>query len=363
MNKINPEQLDLLLSSLSKEKHEPQDKTLQVAFALSNLPKKPFPTPIKSYRFEEPTFLQKLLTIKNFSFASAFILFLSITGLAKISSSATPGSTLYPVKIAFEQANLSLKVSPENKAQYRLTLTERRLQEADGLLVSPTLSQSQKEETLAVLQNQIEETLTMVGPIAKDLAVKEEKTDLLTAVEKLNDKTASTVAAITTDELKTATATKELLATAETSKQQTEEVRKTLFAAGKESETSDSPSSTTTGTLKKVTFTELTIQNQIFTIDTQTVYLPTGTTISSLKAGAKVEINWDKDGEQLKATTIRLLSPLKPRVKPATDIPTTTPNENPDNEGVIESNNSKPLQRAGFIPEDPNPQFTGTPAN
>jgi len=85
-----------------------------------------------------------------FAFATFVIVFF---GVASISVGSVPGTMLYPIKVATERIRLTLAWTPEQKAEIRLELSDRRLHELlqqaadnkaiDTRLLARTLSEAQ----------------------------------------------------------------------------------------------------------------------------------------------------------------------------------------------------------------------------
>src|SRR5579875_2571141 len=64
--------------------------------------------------------------------AAALVLALALSGIRTASASALPGSPLYPAKLAVEQINLLVAISPDARAQAHLNIAMDRLAEAEA---------------------------------------------------------------------------------------------------------------------------------------------------------------------------------------------------------------------------------------
>lgn len=93
-----------------------------------------------------PRFNMSLFAKRSVSFALVFGLL--IIGSDPVSASALPGEALYPVKLIHEEITASTKTSPEAKAAYEITRTEKRIQEATQLTKQDELDTT-KQETIA----------------------------------------------------------------------------------------------------------------------------------------------------------------------------------------------------------------------
>jgi hypothetical protein len=80
------------------------------------------------------TFVPRWSRRVSLSFSAILLL---TTGVAAAAGTSSPGTVLYPVKRAAEQARLSLAVSSEAKARLRLLYAERRMEESRRVVDHP----------------------------------------------------------------------------------------------------------------------------------------------------------------------------------------------------------------------------------
>ncbi len=76
--------------------------------------------------FQQPRFAWALSIV--------FTLLFSVAGITTVASGSTPGDFLYPVKLVTEKIEFLLTFDSENKAELRITFSDRRMKEMKALL-------------------------------------------------------------------------------------------------------------------------------------------------------------------------------------------------------------------------------------
>ncbi len=91
-------------------------------------------------------------------------LLISTSGLGHISAQSIPGQTLYPVKKAFEDVELAVKISPESRVNTHLSRAINRLEEAG------TLKKNRQRAKINVLLIEIDKEINHVNSLLKDVS-------------------------------------------------------------------------------------------------------------------------------------------------------------------------------------------------
>lgn len=117
-----------------------------------------------------------------------FIVITPLTFIGVFSQNAIPGDILYPVKLGLENVGgVIFAMTPEGRASYNTTLSDRRFDEAQQLILTRTDS-----EGLSTLVNQVEVAKQSISEV-KDPAKKQEiKDKLATSIDSYQTKLTET---------------------------------------------------------------------------------------------------------------------------------------------------------------------------
>jgi hypothetical protein len=173
----------LLDNSISKIKKHPakiqdilsrlpdQTEQIKIAHSLFTIPKKSIPEPIMQRKFmlapipdRHVTFIMKLSRWTTVGIAGFVLMVVGFTAYA--ASNSLPGQTLFKVKRAAEQVQLSLTTDPVKKANLQLSFTQRRLAEAQTVFSLPASDNDQKFAALNELAGQTKTAVDEVKSIA-----------------------------------------------------------------------------------------------------------------------------------------------------------------------------------------------------
>jgi hypothetical protein len=109
-------------------------------------------------------------------------------GTLRVAADSLPDSPLYPIKLAAEQFQLALTISPASQARLHMSYSERRLEEARAL---GEAGKGSSEATLQAMKSENSATLAAIGQ-----ASEEEKFNLLADFDRLVERQQDTLEAI-----------------------------------------------------------------------------------------------------------------------------------------------------------------------
>lgn len=113
-----------------------------------------------------------------------FIFFSPITFISLLSQNTIPGDTLYPIKLSIERAGLLVfSLTPEAKASYQNSLTQRRFDEAEVLIVK-----NSNTSGLTTLVAQTEKTAELTKSITDPEKKKEVEKELIQNITEYQEK-------------------------------------------------------------------------------------------------------------------------------------------------------------------------------
>ena len=334
-----------------------KDELVTLAAAISKIPKASYPTPHKRRAYLTTASLPhvahglRMATLAGRLAGATLVLGILTTTVFAWASK--PGSTLYVYKNRTQDLRLKLVASETEKADLRLSFAESRLAETQTLLESNADSNT-KTAAISALVKQTEQTVAIVKQVALD----QKDTGLLDRLQTITDKQTEVISSAS-DPAVQSVAQSALKTTAEGTKQIAETKR--LVIAGSEAALAKLNATTTsTGTVTKVTVDKVYIAKEVFTLNTETKVV-VDAQLEALKpvvqVGQQVSISATQTSTgELVATEIRITAIGK--VKGTT---TTTPEPTPTIEETIPEDanpeNAPPAAQAGFLVEDPAPLY------
>lgn len=175
-----------------------------VTSALSKLPTKTAPAPLKRKMFLEhkQAKLSRVgMMLTNFNFApfTVIAIVLLVSGAAYGSTQAHPGEPLFAVRKAYEAVRLTLTTDPQNRAAFQIEIASQRLADAQEVLSLETDSES-KEQTIKELDSQTTLALNNVKEVAA--TVNSENHELLSKVEQITENKNTLVAKVSPETAK-----------------------------------------------------------------------------------------------------------------------------------------------------------------
>lgn len=348
---------------------------LKIVEMLSSIPKASVPTPTKQYRFANQkvsvlqTILQFFASNKLVTFAAVFAFMLVGTySVVQSAENSLPGQRLYSLKLASEQARLSLTFDQEKVANLHLAMAGKRLEETKRVIESndPELEAA----AITALTNQTEKTLEAVSQIATTKAVSQNDTSLLSTLVAMNKEQKTVLESAVKSDQNKESATAALSAT-----KQTDKAIAKIIAAVNEQALLDLPNKiSVTGTAESYSKNKLVVEKSVFTVNDATILLnQAGEIVEKFdKIEGKITVIGTKDNSVLIAKKIIIidglasLTPEKPQVKGVTTtVPVTQPKPTPSTTTPIITNPEpsttepqKPSQaQAGFIIEPSSSQY------
>lgn len=128
--------------------------------------------------------MKRINPLLNRALWIAFIALSPITLIGLIAQNSIPGEFMYPIKLGFENAGLFIfAYTPESYADYNTTLTERRFDEAEKLLVQNSnttgltelVKQTEKSADSAVKVEDIQKKQEIKEKLIKDITEYQER--------------------------------------------------------------------------------------------------------------------------------------------------------------------------------------------
>lgn len=326
-----------------------KDDAAHIALLLKELPRKQVPLAHKRRLYlvydlgmqTEPKFSG--LKLLMFGASGLLVFFFALTALAIFTSS--PGQRLYSYKKTAERLQVNLAMNQEVKTRRELALAEKRLTEAKEVISTHPENQKLTAAALTELAKQTEHVVATIES-GETKVPNKELTDKLDNLAK--DQLALLNTIKSTPETEPATQ-KVLSAT------------KQIIAATSEADPADPEiiPVTITGPISAVGNSDITVNNTRIEIAKDTIVESSDSTTKTKPAlvlNLKVSVSATKKDEKLIADRIIIDSPISAQPKepvqktpqPKEDVAAPAPEETPP---------PKPGEaKAGFIPEDPNPQ-------
>lgn len=362
----------LLQYSEEKQRLEPILKNVQ---ELLSLPKNQVPRPEMKRRYLTELKAFSLFSILRFS-PWLNIGFATLVAIGAVFSTtyatarSLPGEMLFPVKRTAEKIQLRFADNDVDKATIQVSITKKRLAEAQQIFNQENKNEKQELAALNELSKETQQTLEAVKTAAATSAIHEKNHPIVASLEQItsdqNDlfKNLETEGAIAiaansaSDSSKQAKAIKQLIEVIAATNDQT-----TLITLDP-----DPSSVLTSGTISTSTKTSLTIEKTTFTVNQETVIKDTkGNKTTLPAAGARATIKGLKDSSTgklfAKEITVDINSTSSSTTTPETIKPnsttsgSTTPVTKPTTTVKEETTNKSPTTIGTFIPEDPAPQF------
>ncbi len=338
-----------------------------IVSSLQTIQKEQVPTPIKKYKYLEAgwSWIKTLefISIYKFSLAPAvfiFVLLGTTSFLYAASQNSLPGERLYPIRTAGEQTRLTLTFDQQKIATLHVELAQKRLEDVKRAI--ETKDPEQELAAITELTKQTEKTLTAVSQIAADPTTSEQKQDLLENLVAINKEQKTLIAAATDSP-----ETKEQATIALTESKETDINLAKLIATVNEQTLIDLPNKISiTGIMTNLLENQITVEKNVFTIDTETVIVSsTGEITTDYKTiQGKVTVIGTRDNNVLLAKKIVVIdstatvepTPIyTPAVKgivtpPTPVVPTTTTPETTNTD--TDTTTQKPDEAfGGFIAE------------
>lgn len=337
--------------------------------SLVYLPTVEAPRPIKQRRYLE--------ALQPKSFSEIFANFVRVTivptsilaGIAVISVTAyaannsKPGQHLFTVKRSIEQTTLAL-TPQDQKAQAKLLITEKRLEEATQILSSPNPDPEAAQAALSALTNQTKETFEDVKKAATNNDLSPADVTVLNTLAEISKKQAELItnAQPKSDSIARATAD-----AAEQNKLASKDIQEFIAVVNDKALASlnNDPNTITVsnGTITAVDKTKVTVEKTVFTFGDKTSIIDkdgTILTVSALTIKSKVTITGTKADGVITAKKIVVMEVADTgNVKgDSTKTPSTTPTQGttPKPDKTPDQTNPTPDD----TPLPPNNNVTGT---
>ena len=348
---INGESIDVIAKDYPEFTN--LTKELRVMTLLKSIPIAKAPSPSMRYRYSQKVGVisQLISMFGNYRLATIpLAITLMLTGSYGVISAAEnslPGDKLYGVKLAAEQAQLKLTFDEEKQVQLHLQLSKKRLEEARQVIAL----QNPEREALALtaLTKQTELTFHITSGLAANKAVAQNDTSLLENLVAINKEKRSV--------METAVKSKDsdaARATALNTKGNDINLAR-LIAAVNEQSLLDLPNKiSVTGVIANQTTNNITVENNIFTINPATIMLSQeGDIIGKDNLKGQIAIIGTRDNNNLIAKKIVVIDP--DAKLPAEPAVTTTPMVR----GTI---TTSPSQTQSTAPANTTPETTTEPA-
>ncbi len=191
------ENVSAIVSDYPEDMRDSLYNLLSVAKQACDLPKLPYPSPIKRRLYLDVP--QQNISIFRFfyfirrAYPIALVLVLTtFTGTVSAAMQSLPGDKLFPVKKAFQSAEIKLAQNPERKAKLELNLAEQRLEEVQTV-IARTENAEVQVQALGELSKQTEVALEKIKAIAGSDGVASNP-DLVTKAEEITEKNKKLIA-------------------------------------------------------------------------------------------------------------------------------------------------------------------------
>jgi hypothetical protein len=185
------ENVSAIVSTYPEEMRESLYNLLSIAKQACDLPKAVYPSPIKRRLYLDVP--QQSISIFRFFYfvrraypVALVLLIATVTGTTTAAMQSLPGDKLFPVKKAFQSAEIKLAQTPERKATLELNLAETRLEEVQSVIARSDNAEVQVE-ALKELSKQTEVALEKIKSIAASEVVANNP-GLVTKAEEITEK-------------------------------------------------------------------------------------------------------------------------------------------------------------------------------
>lgn len=348
---------------------------------LKSIPLNPAPRGLMQRRYSRST-VQTSVWSTLFHFSRFATLSLSFTFIAAAlattafaSLRSLPGQKLYSIKKGTEKIQLSLVSDPVEKASLYVTLSEKRLKEAEQIL-SSNHSSSQKIAAINELSNQTQQAVQQVQKAAESRPLMGEKdTELVSALENVAKKQQDLLTTLHS-EGDTKAIAQDALAAGKETEVKVAEIKKNMTVAAAEREqslttlSSDPSIVQVSGSVLKLEKNKITVEGVEFSITDKTVMKDIQNkklTLKEFTTRSKVSVVGKKEGDTLNAQEILLVGETKEEgdvkgtTSPASTLgtgkATSTPKKLVEPEPIAEPEMEPGTTVGTFILEDPAPQF------
>jgi hypothetical protein len=326
---------------------------LEVASMGLSIPKVVVPTPIRRHKFAEtalyPSMWSSLITFMRVAIIPIGLVAVLFGGKVVVNAAndSLPGSPLYSLKRATEQARLNLTFDQDKVATLHVELTQKRLDEVKQAINNE--NEEQEKAAIEALQEQSDKTFATVPQVAAANALTKNDQKLLDNLVAINKEQKEVLSAVKDENQSKAAADTALNSTKENGKQ----LAVILATVHEQTLVDLSNKVSVTGEYTQLVKNKLTIEGSTFTITDETEILDADGAEATIKdIGGKLSVVGEKKDDVLIAKQITILVPapvieVKPQVKGAA---TTTSTAKP----------SAPIVQPPAVPAtDPN-QATGT---
>jgi hypothetical protein len=349
-----------------------------------NIPKLVPPTPIKRRRFEEKVSWKSKL-METFVFSRVALvpiaLLIALIGgrtVVNATESSLPGSTLYSLKRATEEARLTLTRNPDKLASIHMELMQKRVNEVRQAASSG--DQNTEAKAIAELQSQTSKTFAEVAPVATANAISKQDSSLLDNLVAVNKQQKDVLADLSGTEGNESA--KEIASTALEDTKKNDQTLAKIIATVNDQSLTDLPNKVSiTGAITSHYGNKIVVEKNTFVIDEKTIITDSNneliTSQSTLSGRASIVglkengtifakqiVMLPDNGEVQGATTppapinnnTNTAPKPTPIVKPVDPAPTNTP---PTPSPEPATTTDTPTKASGsFIAEPSSPEYT-----
>ena len=264
---------------------------------------------------------------------STAVVILLIVGVSTAAAQSLPGSPLFALKKTFQNAQISVVArTPESRAQLELTLADQRLAEAQQVFSDNSSDSSDKAQAVQELNNQTQVALNQIQQVASTPSVAKDP-NIIQNLESLAKTQAGLQAQVDPS-------------AAQSSEQQSQktiaDIQSIVAAANGQSaaQIAASQKIQTTGIITAVSDTSITIDKNVFTLNSSTQYFAineTSADLNDFQIGDTVSVIGTVQGETNLATVITLKQQVLPVSTNAQASPASTGNNSSSSSATSQS--------------------------
>ena len=316
--------IESVLSAYPQAERAALAKMLELVSAVAAMPKAAVPAPIKRRLYLDPAYQKTqhgfaafFNSFYNFGYGfAAVIAVLVVTGTSFAAARSLPGDTLFGLKATYDNVQLALTRTPENRARLQIEIASQRLQDAQTILAS-NADPATKSAAISDLNSATSQAIATVQQVAKASPANSDTANLAQNVEQLASAQKALVPASSVDPSQA---------------QALAGIQSTVAAAQASQNTASVPTPKTisvTGKVVAIASGSITVDTNTFTIDPRNIKI-TNTDgfnlfFGSLAVGETVKVDGEITGDnQNLVDVITLISQPAPTVAP-TPAATSTP--------------------------------------
>lgn len=350
---------------------------LNIASLASNLPKKNIPKPSKQRKFLQAEPVQAVwrqsFALKRLAWASLAIFIMAVLGgstyyAAAVVKNSLPGEKLFSLKKAAENVGLLLTRDPDKRANYQLGIAKQRLEDAEKVLAYPTQDPKLEAAAMAELSYQTQDALQSLKKTATANLIAKKDPNLFNSLVDITQKQQDLLNTLK-PQGPGQKVSESLAAAAEQNKSDIAEIKRLAAAADEQALVNLNPDPNlvmVSGVVGALQNAKITVEKTTFYLTADTVIKKDGKSVGTyaLALNSKVSISGTKtnSGNILAAEVLILDEQAPTAVAPAHQAdkkvspPADAANAQAFEAAAQAAKNSNQAS-AGFIPEDPSPQY------